>query len=444
MTCVMPFTIPDRWIEVQTPAVRPETTASTCSTRRATRRQSRRLHRARRPGELHRLQRRPRQGLARPPQGRQRHQDRAELLLPLRDATAAPARSDYRWNIGHCNTTVMEFGQTYDSEPGNMVGPTRQGMDDLIALDPRRLLGRSRTIVWSARSTRARASSPSRCSTRPTTPTASRTAATPRSSSSTISASSSNEMQGNEVVGRITPIGGLRKGNGGPAPAAAFPKVHSAGSVGHTMAQLTAQVVSYDDEFKRQVAAPAPRLRRSGRHRRGAAARKAPGPTWSSSTSAPTPRRAWRRSSGCARAARALAIFAIAAAAEPDLILQAMRAGANEFFPWTPVERHRAARATEESFHGAVRRTAARREAATAGRQAALRHARVSRRQGRRRHDDRRGELRRRAGAAHQAADRRSSTSSPVSARSRCFSACGRGSPCSTRSRTCTASTRTS
>jgi len=32
-------------------------------------------------------------------------------------------------------------------------------------------------------------------------------------------------MQGNEVVGRITPIGGLRKGAGfGPSPEGAFPK----------------------------------------------------------------------------------------------------------------------------------------------------------------------------------------------------------------------------
>ena len=34
-------------------------------------------------------------------------------------------------------------------------------------------------------------------------------------------------MQGNEVVGRITPVGGLRKGTGagsGPPPPAAFPK----------------------------------------------------------------------------------------------------------------------------------------------------------------------------------------------------------------------------
>jgi pilus assembly protein CpaE len=48
-------------------------------------------------------------------------------------------------------------------------------------------------------------------------------------------------------------------------------------------------------------------------------------------------------------------IFAVAAAADPDLILQAMRAGANEFFTWPP---------PEETFHGAIRRSAARREAA--------------------------------------------------------------------------------
>jgi pilus assembly protein CpaE len=62
-----------------------------------------------------------------------------------------------------------------------------------------------------------------------------------------------------------------------------------------------------------------------------------------------------------------VALFAIATAADPDLILQAMRAGANEFFPWIPGGDSSASRAMEESFHGAVRRAAARREAATAG-----------------------------------------------------------------------------
>jgi pilus assembly protein CpaE len=52
-------------------------------------------------------------------------------------------------------------------------------------------------------------------------------------------------------------------------------------------------------------------------------------------------------------------IFAIALTADPDLILQAMRAGANEFFIWPPAD---------ETFHGAIRRTATRREAAQGSR----------------------------------------------------------------------------
>jgi pilus assembly protein CpaE len=60
----------------------------------------------------------------------------------------------------------------------------------------------------------------------------------------------------------------------------------------------------------------------------------------------------------------AVAIFAVAGTSEPDLILQAMRAGANEFFPWPAAG---IARSTEESFQGAIRKTAARRDAASAG-----------------------------------------------------------------------------
>jgi pilus assembly protein CpaE len=56
-------------------------------------------------------------------------------------------------------------------------------------------------------------------------------------------------------------------------------------------------------------------------------------------------------------------IFAVALAAEPDLILQSMRAGANEFFTWPPVD---------ETFQGAVRRTAARRETAIGARPSAM------------------------------------------------------------------------
>jgi pilus assembly protein CpaE len=55
-------------------------------------------------------------------------------------------------------------------------------------------------------------------------------------------------------------------------------------------------------------------------------------------------------------------IFAVATQADPDLILQAMRAGANEFFTWPP---------PEDTFQGAIRRTASRRES-TQGARAAV------------------------------------------------------------------------
>ena len=43
---------------------------------------------------------------------------------------------EYRWNIANCNTTMMGCGDLLLMEPGNMVGPTTQGIDDLIAQDP--------------------------------------------------------------------------------------------------------------------------------------------------------------------------------------------------------------------------------------------------------------------------------------------------------------------
>src|ERR671912_62653 len=132
------------------------------------------------------------------------------------------------------------------------------------------------------------------------------------------------------------------------------------------MAQLTAQVISYDEEFKRQVA----RLVRAcgvpvgmveGRSAEGTVPDLVVVDIRSDASSGMAAIERLRASSPT------LGIFAVAAAPEPDLILQAMRAGANEFFPWNATEGSQAARATEESFHGAVRKTAARRDAASAG-----------------------------------------------------------------------------
>ena len=124
------------------------------------------------------------------------------------------------------------------------------------------------------------------------------------------------------------------------------------------MAQLAALVVSQDDEFKRQIG----QVLRSGgvpvgllEDRRPAGDQTVPD-LFVVDIRGDVP-------SGLAAIERlrathtTTAIFAVAMAAEPDLILQAMRAGANEFFMW-PVP--------EEAFQGAVRRTHTRRESAHA------------------------------------------------------------------------------
>src|SRR5262245_36833431 len=133
------------------------------------------------------------------------------------------------------------------------------------------------------------------------------------------------------------------------------------------MAQLTVLIISHDEEFKRQAAqliraCGVPIGILEGRN----------GSDGSSPDVALVDIR-FDASSGMAaierlRAAHpAIALFAIAQGAEPDLILQAMRAGANEFFAWQPGGATQASRGMEESFHAAVRRTATRRDAATAG-----------------------------------------------------------------------------
>jgi pilus assembly protein CpaE len=140
------------------------------------------------------------------------------------------------------------------------------------------------------------------------------------------------------------------------------------------MAQLAALIVTHDEEFRRRAA----QLLRAGGVPIGIVEDRRP-----ADAAAPDIGVVDIRSdaaSGLAtierlRASQAgMAIFAVAAEANPDLILQSMRAGANEFFAWA-AEGSQQARSMEDSFHGAVRRTAARREASHAGsKQACITH----------------------------------------------------------------------
>jgi hypothetical protein len=47
-----------------------------------------------------------------------------------------PGGANYRDNIAECDPTVIGPGTILETEPGNMIGPTKQGIEDLIALDP--------------------------------------------------------------------------------------------------------------------------------------------------------------------------------------------------------------------------------------------------------------------------------------------------------------------
>lgn len=135
------------------------------------------------------------------------------------------------------------------------------------------------------------------------------------------------------------------------------------------MAQLEVMVTSQDEEFRRQVL----RLLRTGGvpvamvadHRHGLAP-PAPGIAIVDIRG--------EVASGMAAIERlranqpAAAIFAVASSAEPDLILQAMRAGANEFLAWpSPTDDASALRSAEGAFQSAVERAAARRAVAQAG-----------------------------------------------------------------------------
>jgi pilus assembly protein CpaE len=132
------------------------------------------------------------------------------------------------------------------------------------------------------------------------------------------------------------------------------------------MAQLTVSIITHDEDFKRQAAQL---LRGCGVPIGIIDARSGAEPA-AADIAVVDIRSDVSKGMAAIERLRAqfggMAIFAVAGSSEPDLILQAMRAGTNEFFPWQTGP-GAATRSMEESFQGAVRRTAARRDAATAG-----------------------------------------------------------------------------
>ena len=56
------------------------------------------------------------------------------IALPL-SGDPSKGGDDYRENIAKCNGTTLKVGDSVWTEPGGMVGPTKQGMEELVAQD---------------------------------------------------------------------------------------------------------------------------------------------------------------------------------------------------------------------------------------------------------------------------------------------------------------------
>jgi hypothetical protein len=220
MNCVKPFTIPDKWIEKQTPGWDVTDTYDAYDNKGVPLVKPDVYIPAGEPGYT----------------GYSMETDRG-LQLMIRAGTGnnitvsfyfslalggVTGGSEYEWNIENCNTTLMRFGELLLTEPGNMVGPTTAGAQDLYDQDP--------TAYWDTSCNCVKTSlkkSP-------------RVFPIPLYDPIYYDSGKRNgryadlkvanwigffleSIQGNSLYGRITPIKGMLDPNAGPAPEGAFP-----------------------------------------------------------------------------------------------------------------------------------------------------------------------------------------------------------------------------
>ena len=147
MTCVKPFTIPDKWIERQTPPWDANDTFDMYDNHRQP---------AGEPGHVHSVDAEPATRATTPIGTRASADDsrRDRATTSTRASTsrtrsaASPAAPSTRGNIANCNTTVMGFGDLLMQEPGDMIGPTNQGIDDADRQGSRTPTGTRRRTSW--------------------------------------------------------------------------------------------------------------------------------------------------------------------------------------------------------------------------------------------------------------------------------------------------------
>ena len=226
MTCVKPFTIPDKWIEKQTPPWDGNDTYDAFDNKGNPLANADVYVPATSQGYT----------------GYNQESNRGQPLT-LRAATGsnitvsfyfsrALGNADgnltggelYRWNIGNCNTKVMHFGDPLVQEPGAMGGPTIQGAEELIAKDPGTYWDDATGTV---KGSRFGNNSPRVFPIPLYDPIVYDSGKRNGRTADLVTANwigfYLDYIQGNGIVGRIIPIGGIYDKNSGPAPAGAFP-----------------------------------------------------------------------------------------------------------------------------------------------------------------------------------------------------------------------------
>jgi Flp pilus assembly protein TadG len=140
------------------------------------------------------------------------------------DLPGSGGGDDYRDNIANCNTNIVELGENMPPETGNMVGPTKQGVDALMAKDPNAHWDTSCDCVKGS----TYGTSP-RVAVVPLYDPVAYAKGQASGKGATLTAVNflgffiEGVVGSGQVWGRITPISGLVSGNGGPSPTGAFP-----------------------------------------------------------------------------------------------------------------------------------------------------------------------------------------------------------------------------
>jgi len=229
MDCVKPFTIPDKWIEKQDPAWTPDSTYDAFNNKGVP---------IANPDiyiPAYNADGTPNPNYT----GYNMERDKGTQLviragtgnniLPTFYYSLAMTNDtggdDYRWNIANCNTTLYKWGDGLVQEPGNMEGPTVQGITDLVGQDP--------NATWDTGTNRVVNSAFGSHSPRifPIPLYDPQYYAQGKATGRNASLRTANwigffvdYVSGNNIYGRITTITGVYQ-KGGPAPNPALPKV---------------------------------------------------------------------------------------------------------------------------------------------------------------------------------------------------------------------------